>query len=70
LPAADFKASVEKDLRKMSRRDAARILQAIADSGADAGEALTGRFAGLFRLRIGDHRVIFSRHGDRWLVLR
>lgn len=70
MPDADYKASVEKDLRKLSRRDAGRILTAIADADVDSGEPLSGPFAGLFRYRVGDHRVVFARVKARWLILR
>lgn len=70
MPDAEYKASVEKDLRKLSRSDAKKILGAIADAELDAGEQLSGPYAGLFRYRVGDHRVVFARVKDHWLVLR
>jgi mRNA-degrading endonuclease RelE of RelBE toxin-antitoxin system len=30
----------------------------------DCGEALSGQFKGLFKLRIGDYRVVYSRTKD------
>ena len=34
------------------------------------GEPLTGEFAGLYRLRVGDYRVIYARTEKGYLVLR
>ena len=69
----EYKASVEKDLRKLSADDALRVLQKIErtlGTEAEKGEALSGEFAGLFRLRVGDYRVIYARTEEGYLVLR
>lgn len=69
----EYKASVEKDLRRISQGDAARILGKIEQqlTRPDAQhEPLAGEFKGLFRLRVGDYRVIYSRTAERVLVLR
>jgi mRNA interferase RelE/StbE len=68
-----YKASVEKDLQKLSSGDVKRILnklerELLADPGA--GEPLKGKFKGLRRLSVGDYRVIFARTTDGVLVLR
>jgi len=34
------------------------------------GEALSGAFAGLYTLRVGDDRVIYARTEEGFLVLR
>lgn len=34
------------------------------------GESLSGEFAGLFRLRVGDYRVIYALTDEGYLVLR
>ncbi len=47
----------------------ATIEHALAEGGRE-GEALKGEFAGLFKLRVGDYRVIYSRTEDGYLVLR
>ena len=68
-----YKASVSKDLRRLGRGTAERLLSRLERAlGADpdAGEPLTGPYRGLRRLRIGDHRVIYSRGEDGVLVLR
>lgn len=45
------------------------IERALAAEGR-GGEALSGDFAGLFRLRVGDLRVIYARTDEGYLVLR
>ena len=39
-------------------------------SDPDAGIPLAGQFKGLFKLRIGDYRVIYSKTGAGVLILR
>ncbi len=68
-----YKASVQKDLRKLDSKRALRVLAAIErtlKAEGDSGEALTGPFAGLFKLRVGDYRVIYARTEEGYLVLR
>lgn len=69
----EYKASVERDLRRLDQKAAERVLrkveQALASEGHQ-GDALSGEFAGLFRLRVGDYRVIYARTDEGYLVLR
>ncbi len=68
-----YKASVEKDLRKIPRHDAAKILDCIeTDLAASPGKdkRLAGSFMGLYSYRVGNYRVIYSLHGETILVLR
>jgi mRNA-degrading endonuclease RelE of RelBE toxin-antitoxin system len=68
-----YKSSVGSDLKKISPRDVVRVLRDIrAVLGADpgAGEPLAGEFRGLFRLRVGDHPVIYTVLEGNVLVLR
>ena len=69
----EYKASVEKDLRGLDRGAAVRLLgrieQALTGAGPQ-GKALAGEFAGLFRLRVGAYRVIYTRLREGYLVLR
>ena len=75
MPGAkvEYKASVAGDLDRLDRPVALRILtkieKALAAEGR-AGEPLAGEFAGLYRLRVGDHRVIYARTSEGYLVLR
>ena len=53
----------------MARRILAKIENALRSEGR-SGKALTGEFAGLFRLRVKDYRVIYARTTEGYLVLR
>ncbi len=69
----EYKASVEGDLRRLDPSTAQRILRKIRkalSAEGHAGTALKGDFAGLFRLRVGDYRVIYARAKAGDLVLR
>ncbi len=69
----EYKQSVERDLRDLPPHAAARVLAAIERALSEQGrqgEALKGEFAGLFRLRAGDYRVIYTRTDEGYLVLR
>jgi len=69
----EYKASVAGDLDRLDRQTALRVLTKIEKSlisEARAGEPLAGEFAGLFKLRVGDYRVIYARTSDGYLVLR
>jgi mRNA interferase RelE/StbE len=68
-----YKSSVSHDLKKISARDAERILREIRTTlGKDpnAGEALMGDFKGMFKIRVGDYRVIYAIIDGDVLVLR
>ena len=68
----EFRRSAEKELGKLDGRIRARILRAIvslADDPRPPGvKALTGE-AGLWRIRIGDHRVVYELSDEKLLVL-
>ena len=69
----DYKSSVSKDLKKFDKPDANRILDKLEEKLKqyhNAGEPLKGKFAGLFRLRIGSCRVIYSKTRKGVLVSR
>jgi len=68
-----FKKSVSRDLKKIDRVQAERILKKIEEDlpvKADHFPVLTGKFAGLQKFRVGDYRVIFTIIGDTALILR
>ena len=68
-----YKASVEKDLRKIEKAEAKKILSRIEGDLAkdpDKGIALSGTFQGLYRYRIGDYRIIYTKTVEGILVLR
>jgi mRNA interferase RelE/StbE len=69
----EYKASVETDLRRLDPSAAQRVLRKIEkalSSEGHSGTSLKGEFAGLFRLRVGDYRVIHARTTVGYLVLR
>lgn len=68
-----FKRSVAKDLRRIDRLRAKRILDRIESTlPARALEfpELGGKFAGLRKFRIGSYRVIYTILGENVLILR
>jgi mRNA interferase RelE/StbE len=68
-----YKKSVHRDLKKLSKAEAGRILNQIEEElskKAIAYPVLKGQFAGLRKYRVGDHRVIFAILGDDVLILR
>jgi mRNA interferase RelE/StbE len=68
-----YKASVRRDLKKIDQKGAERILREIRHVLGDnpgSGEALHGEFAGLYKLRIGEYRVIYALLQQDVLVLR
>ena len=68
-----FKKSVTKDLKRLGKQHAERILDKIdAELATDPEHfpALTGPFAGLRKFRVGDYRAIFAIMHDDVLILR
>jgi mRNA interferase RelE/StbE len=69
----EYKASVAGDLAEIEASTARRIVNKIERAlraEGKSGKALTGEFAGLFRLRVKDYRVIYARTTEGFLVLR
>ena len=68
-----YKKNVRKDLARLPKAAARRILRKIEtdlSARADDYPALSGQFAGLRKLRVGDYRVIFAILEKRAIVLR
>jgi mRNA interferase RelE/StbE len=68
-----FKKSVARDLKKIDKDQADRILRRIEDQLSDKVEAfpsLAGKFSGLRKFRVGEFRLIYSIIGDTALILR
>jgi mRNA interferase RelE/StbE len=68
-----YKKSVERDLKKLPKAEARRIVDQVeGDLGKkpESNPALKGQFAGLRRFRVGDYRVIYALLGNDILVLR
>lgn len=68
--ALEFAPKAAKQLRKLDRTIAARIVDTLErdlashESPRDFGDALVGKFTGLWRYRVGDYRAI-ARIEDR-----
>ena len=68
-----FKKSVHRDLKRLSRPEAKRILDVIdidLIKKPEANPVLKGQFAGLRKYRIGDYRLIYALIGSEILILR
>ena len=56
-----YKASIERDLRRLDKPAARRILDKIEQDLAtnpDRGAPLSGELHGLYRYRVGDYRIV------------
>lgn len=71
----EFDRDAAKEFRKLGEPARRTILRYLRERIATAGDprrfgkALAGEFAGLWRYRIGDHRLIVSFEEDRLVVL-
>jgi mRNA interferase RelE/StbE len=68
-----YKKSVHRDLKKLPKAEANRILDQIErelPKKAESNPLLKGKFAGLRKYRIGDYRVIYALMGNDVLILR
>lgn len=71
----EFTPAAAKELRKLDRQTARRIgtyLQEVVSTCShprERGKGLTANRVGLWRYRVGDHRVICELEDDRLVVL-
>ena len=68
-----YKKSVARDLGRLDKAEARRILTRIEKDlarKADSCPVLKGKFAGLRKYRVGDYRVIFAILEGQVLILR
>ena len=68
-----YKKSVARDLKKLSKPEAKRILDLIEKElikQPASNPVLKGQFAGLRKYRVGDYRVIYALLGLDILILR
>jgi len=68
-----YKKSVHRDLKKLSKAEAGRILDQIEREllkKPESNPVLKGQFAGLRKFQVGDYRVIYALLGDDILILR
>jgi mRNA interferase RelE/StbE len=68
-----YKKSIERDLSRLDKKEARRILGKIEkdiSARAESYPVLKGEFAGLRKMRVGDYRVIFTIIDNDVLILR
>ena len=68
-----YKSSVARDLNKIDKPEARRILDEIEKElgqDPDSHPVLKGAFAGLRRFRVGDYRVVYAIMDEEVVVLR
>ena len=68
-----YKQSVHRDLKKLSKPEAKRILDQIEEElvkKPKSNPLLKGQFTGLRKYRIGDYRVIYAILEKDILILR
>jgi mRNA interferase RelE/StbE len=71
----EFLPQAAKELRKLARQVAARIITTLEeriaplDDPRSLGSALAGEHAGFWRWRIGDYRVVARIEDERVLIL-
>jgi mRNA interferase RelE/StbE len=71
----EFLPAAKKELAKLGRAEAKRIIQtlktriAALDNPRALGSALPGEFGGLWHWRIGDYRVIARIENERITIL-
>jgi mRNA interferase RelE/StbE len=68
-----YKKSVHRDLKRLSKSEAKRILDLIdaeLTRKPESNPVLKGKFAGLRKYRIGDYRVIYALIGSDIFILR
>lgn len=69
----NYKASVDRDLRRLDRQAATRVLEKVEAELSSANLRpipLSGPFEGLYKLRVGEYRVIYSLSSEGVLVIR
>ncbi len=69
----EYKASVERDLRRIDKKHVNRILnkiEKVLSENPNKGEPLKGEYKGLYKLRIGDYRAIYTKTKEGVLILR
>ena len=68
-----FKKSVRKDLKKIAMVDIRIIFKKMKETFSRepaVAKQLKGRYAGLFRLRIGNYRIIYTNIRGGILIIR
>ena len=69
----EYKKSVLRDLKKIGMSEAGEItsrLEEILKETPHKGFPLKGKFEGLFKIRIGNYRVIYTKTRNGVLILK
>lgn len=69
----EYKSSVQKDLKRLSKREAIKILnqiEAVLSVEAHKFPLLEGEFKGLRKFRIGNYRVIYKLSRKEVVILK
>ncbi len=69
----EYKASVERDLRRIDKKHVNRILnkiERVLSENPNKGEPLKGEYKGLYKLQIGDYKAIYTKTKEGVLILR
>ena len=69
----EYKFSVQHDLKQLNKKMAERILsqvEEILSREPYTGERLHGEFSGLYEIRVGDYRVVYTIIKDTVMILR
>jgi mRNA interferase RelE/StbE len=70
-----YSATSRKQLKKLDKQEAKRILDYLEfevlpkEKPRDLGKPLTGSLKGLWRYRVGDHRVVCEIHDEILVVI-
>ena len=67
-----YKASVSRDLKHLDKARVELLLRQLNEAlshDSDVGVPLKGEFKGLYKLRIGDYRVIYAKTGRETVVV-
>ena len=70
--AVYFKPSADRQLAKLPRDDQRRIVtavEALADDPRPPGAVKITGDGNLWRIRVGDYRIVYEIHNDRLVVL-
>ena len=74
MPPVVFTSQAEENLAKLDKQIAQRILKKIRWLGenleAVTPEPLTGQFQGVYKLRVGDYRVLYTLEEENSVVIR
>ena len=68
----EYKSSVRRDLKLIDKKIVGNILSKISETlstSTKSGESLHGEFTGLYKLRLGEYRVIYAIIGNESVLI-